>query len=115
MGEFRLQRVEHLLREAISSMILTDEIKDPRVSTFVSITDVAVSKDLAYAKVHVSSFQNEKKLQGSVEALNHAAGFIQRRLAKRLRLRTTPHLTFVADTSIAQGFEMTHKIEELNS
>ena len=115
MAEFRLQRIQHLLREAISSMIMTDEIKDPRVSTFVSITDVKVSKDLSFAKIYVSSFQSDKKLNESVEALNHASGFIQGRLGRRLRLRVTPHLVFFPDKSIEQAMALTHKLEGLSS
>ncbi len=114
MGEFRLQRIERLLREEIGSMILTDEIKDPRVSTFVTVTEVHISKDLAYAKVFVSSFQSVEHLKGSVSALNHAAGFIQGRIARRLKLRLTPKLTFLPDVSIRDGFEISHKIEEIN-
>lgn len=115
MDELRLKRVENLLRDGISSMILSDEIKDPRVSTFTSVVDVRLSKDLGHAKVLVSSYQSEEVLKGSVAALNHAAGFIQGRLSRRLRLRVTPKLTFVPDSSIREGFELTHKIEELNT
>ena len=114
MGEFRLQRIERLLQEQISSMILTDEVKDPRVSSFVSVTSVEVSKDLVHAKVFVSSFEPIGKLTGAVSALNHAAGFIQGRLARRLKLRVTPKLRFVADVSIRDGVEISHKIEEIN-
>ncbi len=114
MGEFRLRRIEHQLRDAISSLIMGDEIKDPRLSTFVSITDVKVSKDLAHAKVFLSSFQERRRLESSVEALNHASGYIRGRLGRKLGLRVTPAMTFVADTSIADGFTMTRKMEELN-
>jgi len=115
MGEFRLQRIEHTLRNEISSMIMSDEIKDPRVSTFVSITAVKVSKDMSHAKVYVSSFQSHRKIASSVDALNHASGFIQSRLSRRLHMRVTPQLAFVADRSIEEGFEITHKLTELSS
>ena len=95
-------------------MILTDEIKDPRVSSFVTVTGVHVSKDLVHAKVFVSSFQSTEQLKGSVSALNHAAGFVQGRLSRRLRLRVTPKLEFVSDDSIREGIELSHKIEEIN-
>lgn len=114
MGEFRLKRIERLLQEEIGSMILTDEVKDPRVSTFVTVTDVQVSKDLMHAKVLVSSFEAIENLKGSVSALNHAAGFIQGRLARRIKLRVTPKLNFVPDVSIREGIELSHKIEEIN-
>lgn len=96
-------------------MILGEEVKDPRVNTFLSITGVQVSKDLAYAKVFVSSFESEAVLDEAVLALNHAAGFIQGRIGRRLRLRVTPKLRFHADLSIRDGFEITRKIEGLSS
>lgn len=112
-SNIRMKRVESLLREEISTMILLNVIKDPRVSTFLSVTEVKVSKDTNYAKVYVSSFQKDAKLESAVDALNHAAGFIQNKLGEKLSLRNTPHLSFIADHSIKQGIEMTHKIEEL--
>jgi ribosome-binding factor A len=114
MGEFRLKRVERLLREGIGSMILTDEVKDPRVSSFVAVTDVHVSKDLVHAKVFVSSFESVEQLKGSVAALNHAAGFIQGRLSRKLERRVTPKLKFVPDLSIREGIELSHRIEEVS-
>ena len=95
-------------------MILTDEIKDPRVNSFVSVTEVKVSKDLVHAKVFVSSFESLEQLKGAVSALNHAAGFIQGRLARHLKLRVTPRLSFTPDVSIRDGIELSHKIEEIN-
>lgn len=114
MGEFRLQRVEKLLREEIGLMILTDEVRDPRVNSFVTVTDVQVSKDLRYAKVYVSSFQSAEHLRESVSALNHAAGFVQGRIGRKLKLRETPRLTFLPDASIRRGVEISHKIEDIN-
>lgn len=115
MDEYRQKRIEHTLRDEISAMIVGDEIKDPRVSTFLSVTGVRVSKDLSHARVLVSSFQSHRTVDNAVEGLNHAAGFIQSRLGRKLRLRVTPQLLFVADRSIEEGFEVTHKLSELHS
>jgi ribosome-binding factor A len=114
MSDIRLKKVESLLMEEIGRLIVLKVIKDPRVTTMLSVTEVQVSKDLAYAKVFVSTFQNEKKLEEGVLALNHAAGFIQGILGKKLRMRLTPKLTFFPDTSIAHGIKMTQIIEGLD-
>lgn len=113
MASIRLRRVESLLREEISSLILRHEIKDPRVDSMLSVTNVEVSKDLAYAKVRVSSFKEQGSLESAVEGLNSAAGFIQSKLGKRLRFKSTPILTFLADHSIQQGFEVNQTIDRV--
>lgn len=98
--------------EEIGRLIVEKEIKDPRVSSLLSVSGVSVSKDLAYATVRVSGYVSHKRLEKSVNALNGAAGFVQARLAKKLKFRTTPKLRFVADHSIEQGFEVTRHLRE---
>ncbi|MBQ0166155.1 MAG: 30S ribosome-binding factor RbfA [Treponema sp.] len=113
MSEHRLERLGEQIREEISTMILRQQIKDPRVSTFLSINRVEVSRDLAYAKVYVSSFMNAKQTQLGIKGLESAAGFIQSTLSKKLRLRQFPHLSFVEDKSIKEGIAMVHKLEAI--
>lgn len=114
MAEYRSKRVQNLLREHISSMIMRGIIKDPRVTSMLSITEVKVSKDFSHAEVFVSSFEGHKKLDKSVEALNHAAGFIQHKLRGVLRLRSTPILKFTVDAGIEHGFELTKKLDAIS-
>jgi ribosome-binding factor A len=111
MGEFRIERVEHLIQEKIGALIIERRIKDPRVDTFLTITRVSVSRDLSYADVYVSSYK--PGLATGVEGLKSAAGFIQSQLAKEMRIRKTPHLRFHEDPGIREGFEMIKKIEDL--
>ena len=67
MGEFRLVRLGEQIRAEISKMLLSGQIKDPRVSTFLSINRVDVSADLGYAKVYVSSFMQDKSVEKGVK------------------------------------------------
>lgn len=115
MADFRLERVESFLTEEISAMIMKKAIKDPRLSTMVSISRIKVSRDLGHATVFVSSFLEHEKLDSSVEALNSASGFIQKNLGKKMRTRVTPKLVFRADHSIEEGFNVNKTIEDLNS
>ena len=110
MGEFRMLKLGEQIREEISKLIMLQKVKDPRVSTFLSINRVEVAKDLAYAKVYVSSFLNESQVKKGVEGLNSAAGFIQSSIAKKLTIRQFPRLTFIADMSIKEGFDMVNKL-----
>lgn len=113
MGQYRLQRLGDQLRDEISTLILRGEVKDPRVSTFLSINRVEVTSDLSYAKVYVSSFLPDRQLKKGVEGLNAAAGFIQREIAKKLRIRQFPKLQFLVDSGMKEGFEMVQKLNEL--
>jgi ribosome-binding factor A len=113
MPNFRPERVSQLLGQQIGLMITQGEIKDPRVSSLVSVSNVTMSKDFAYAKVYISSFENHEKLQEAVDGLNHAAGFIQALMAKRVRLRNTARLTFIADHGIEDGIQINEKIKEV--
>jgi ribosome-binding factor A len=108
-----MERLSAGLRDEISAMILSGAIKDSRVSTFLSVNRVEISGDLAYAKVWVSSFVTDKKLREGVKGLQSAAGFIQSTLSKKLRIRQFPRLTFIADSSIKEGFEMVKKLDGL--
>jgi ribosome-binding factor A len=115
MPNYRPERVSQLLGEQLALMINQGEIKDPRVGGLVSVSRVEMSKDFGYAKVYVSSFESHEKLKTAVEGLNHAAGFIQALVARRVRLRMTPRLKFIADHGIEEGFYINEKIKEVLS
>ncbi|MDR1429251.1 MAG: 30S ribosome-binding factor RbfA [Spirochaetaceae bacterium] len=113
MAEYRLERVGRLMQEKIGALIVERKIKDPRVDSFLTVTRVEVSRDLGYADVFVSSYKTSEGLKKGVEGLNSAAGFIQSRLAREMRIRVTPRLRFHEDSGIRAGFELTQKIEDL--
>ncbi len=94
-------------------MIFKGEIKDPRVERLTTVTEVNVSRDLGHAKVWVSRYGDRAAVAESVEALNHAAGFIQGVLSKRISLRTFPKLTFLLDDSMENGFRIAKKLREV--
>ena len=121
-----MERLNVQLRDEISQLILRGEIRDPRVTgrkggaaartevaPFLSINRVEVSQDLSYAKVFVSSFASDSMLDKGVDGLNNAAGFIQSSIAKKLRIRKFPKLTFVVDSGMKEGFRMVRKLNEL--
>ena len=113
MGQYRMPRLNDQLRDEISQLILRGEIKDPRVNTFLSINRVEVTNDLAYAKAYVSTFLTDNQLKTGVDGLNAAAGFIQREIAKKLRIRQFPKIQFIVDHGMKEGFEMVQKLNEL--
>jgi len=107
-----MERLGQTIQEKIGSLILEGKIKDNRVSSFISITKVNVSKDLSFADVHVSDIRGSISKK-EIEGLQSAAGFIQSHLAQVMHIRKTPRLRFHADTSIGEGFDLIKKIEKL--
>ncbi len=114
MDQIRRNRLEEFLREEISSLILSGEIKDPRVGSLISVSRVEVNRDGSHAKVWVSCLEDEKaRLDSAAQGLESAAGFVQSRIGKKVRLRLTPILHFIPDPGIKEGFEMVGKIKDL--
>ncbi len=98
MKKNRLARVNSLLKEVIFEVI-QKEVRNPNVTTFVSVTDVDTSKDLHHAKVYISLICSEEEKSKVLSALNSAAGFIAVHAAKKVQLRYFPELIFKIDTS----------------
>jgi ribosome-binding factor A len=108
----RIERVNHLIRQEISEL-LRREVKDPRLSGFVSITEVVTSPDLKHAKVFVSCIGNDEEKKEILSALVAASGFLHNELTKRLRLRHIPVLEFRWDYSIEQGAHILELIDKV--
>ena len=110
----RTERLNHLLRQEITEL-LQREAKDPRLSVMVSITRVAVSADMHYAKVYVSVMGTEEEKKGLLAGLHAASGFLRRELASRLTLRYTPELTFAYDDTMEQAGKVIQLIDQVSS
>ena len=110
----RTRRVgEQLQREL--AVLIQQEIRDPRVG-MITVSAVDVSKDLAHAKVFITSLNSSELASAddhkqSIDALQHAAGFMQHELGKRLKMRTIPRLHFVYDESIQRGSDLSALID----
>ena len=91
----RMRRVNELMREVIGSAI-AGELQDPRIG-FVTVTAVDTSPDLRSARVHVSVLGDEAEREGTLAALRSAHGVIQTVIAREVRLKRTPTLTFHYD------------------
>src|SRR3954453_4611697 len=91
----RMRRINEAIREVLSGHI-TGGLKDPRVG-FVTVTSADTSPDLRHARVYVSVLGEPTERKLSMEALESARGFLQRRVAAQLRLKHTPQLAFVYD------------------
>lgn len=109
MANRRNNRLSGEMKKVISE-IIRNEVRDPRLSELLSITDVNVTEDLKYAKVYVSVYGD---IEQSLEALKSARGFIRREVGKRIKLRITPELLFEKDESIEKGIYMSSLINKV--
>ncbi len=103
----RAQRIADRIHEEISEMLIFD-IQDPRLSG-VSVTDVTVDRELAYADIYVSSLQGSESAENILTGFKRASGFLRSELARRIDLRTFPRLRFHWDPTP----ERSEKIEQL--
>jgi ribosome-binding factor A len=103
----RMRRVDEAMREVLSDAI-TSELKDPRVG-FVTVTSVDTSPDLRQAQVYVSVLGTDAVRRRSLDGLQSAHGYLQRRVADELHLKHTPTLDFVYDDTLDKA----ERIEEL--
>ena len=109
----RIQRVNNLLRHEISEL-LQRQVKDPRLGTFIIVTEVSTSPDLKYAKIFVSCIASEEERQETLSVLAAASGFFRRELAKRLDLPRIPELNFQWDDSIERGDHLLQLIDKVS-
>lgn len=105
MKKNRLARVNSLLKEVLFEVI-QKEVRNPNVTTFVTVTEVDTSADLHHAKVSISLICSEEEKSRVISALNSAAGFIAVHAAKKVQLRYFPALTFKLDTSIEEHMKI---------
>jgi ribosome-binding factor A len=110
MKQHRLARVSEVIREVASETILF-ELQDPRVKK-VTVTRAEVSADLQHAKIFVSVMGTPKEQELCMHGLRHAAGFVQSKLANRLKTRFTPVIAFVLDQGVKNSIEITRLINE---
>ena len=108
----RIGRVNNLIRHEISEL-LQRQVKDPRLGSFITVTEVSTSPDLRYAKIFVTSIGGEEQKQAALSGLAAAAGFFRSELAKRLELRRVPELKFEWDDSIERGARLLKLIDEV--
>jgi ribosome-binding factor A len=101
----RIDRINGLLRQEIS-YLLARELKDPRLSGLVSITQVETSVDLRHARVFVSVLGSREEKEAALRGLTSASGFLRRELRERLSLKYIPELKFVLDESIERAAQV---------
>ena len=107
-------KVADFIRDEVARIVQL-EMRDPRVGSFVSVTDVKVSKDLSFADIYVSSLNatTSQERDDLIKVLNKASGFFRSTLAKRHSMRTTPKPRFHYDELVEGGPRLEALIEKV--
>jgi len=93
--------------------VLQRDIKDPRIG-MVTVNDVDVSRDLNYAKVYVTFFEEDKAVvEEKLAALEAAAGYVRSLVAGRMKLRVMPEIRFIYDASLIEGMRMSNLVSQV--
>jgi len=105
-----MRRVNESVRQVLAEAM--PELKDPRIG-LVTVTAVETTAEGREATVYGSVLGSWRKRTGTRAGLTAAHGLLQGRLARELRMKRTPQLTFEYDPSVERGVRMTHLIDEL--
>ncbi len=106
----RRARVAEAIRESASETVLF-KLRDPRVK-MVTVTRAEVSADMQHAKVYVSIMGTDQEQRACLKGLQHAAGFVQKQLADRLRMRFTPAIVFTLDKGVKNSLDIARLLRE---
>jgi len=113
-GKNRMIRInDEILREVAN--IVRSEIKDPRVTSMTTVVKVETTNDLKHCKVFVSILGEKQEKAEVLEGLKNASGFIRKRLAEKINLRSTPEVKFILDESLEYSIKISKLISEVNS
>lgn len=88
----RANRVAQRIKEELSTLLLF-EVSDPGLEN-VYITHVKVDRELAYADIFVSALEGKERSDEILDGFERASGFLRRKMAQSIQLRTFPRLRF---------------------
>ncbi len=112
VSERRLLRIQERIKEELAEILLY-EVADPRLQG-ITVTDVEVDRELAYADIYVSALEVERKDE-ILKGLEHAKGFLRTLLAQRIPLRTFPRLRFHWDDTPQRAARLEQLFELLRA
>ena len=102
----RQLRVGETLRHVLSEILIREDFFDPDLANVsITISEIAVSPDLANARVYTMPLGGVN-VEVVLPALNRIAPVIQSLVAKKVQLRRTPRLRFYLDESFENAARM---------
>ena len=104
-----MRRVNEVMREVIGDAIAS-ELDDPRIG-FVTVTSIDTSPDLRTARVFVSVLGDEEERAASLAALRSSHGVLQSAIAREMRIKRTPTLSFHYDDTPERGMRISRLLD----
>lgn len=108
----RTERIEEEIKK-VASKVISQELKDPRLTGLISITRVNVSRDLKFCKIFVSML-GTKNTEDAMNALKSGSGLVRKAIGNNIRMHSTPEVIFELDDSLEYGAHIQNVINELN-
>ncbi len=108
----RIARVNNEIRRELSELIQR-HVKDPRIHSFVTVTEVDTTPDLRHSKVYISTIAGQEEEGVIIKVLTAAAGFLRTELARNIRMRHMPELSFHWDNSIEHGDHILRMLDDI--
>ena len=107
----RTDRIAEMMQRKLAQ-IIKEEVRDPRLPGFITISAVTVTRDLGHAKIYFTVLKDEAGMAEAI--LNASASYLRSALARTLTLRTVPQLHFILDKSIEYGRNLSKLIDQVN-
>jgi ribosome-binding factor A len=108
----RPERVAQEIQAAIANLVTRGMLRDPRIG-FITITGVKVSPDLRVAKIFYSTLGTDAERAATQEGLEAAKGFVRREVTAVVKLRVSPEIYFVFDSSVSEGDKIDRLLREV--
>lgn len=113
----RVERVAGEVRAVIGEALARDELKDPRIrgAGLITVTHVRVSGDFQHARAFFTVHGVDQAALERVRAgLDHASGFFRQAIARRLRMKVAPAVTFEIDKVFDQAAHVEQLLREIH-
>ena len=107
----RTDRIAEMMQRKLAQ-IIKEEVRDPRLPGFITISAVTVTRDLGHAKIYFTVLNDEAGMAEAI--LNASASYLRSALARTLTIRTVPQLHFILDKSIEYGRNLSKLIDQVN-
>ncbi|NLG16218.1 MAG: 30S ribosome-binding factor RbfA [Fibrobacter sp.] len=111
---YHMERLSELLQREIG-LVISQELRDPRVPALVTVTSIKLAQDTRNATVYVSIYGDQQTKDTAVAALNGAAPFIQKLVSSRVTVKHFPRLYFKIDNSIERGQHINELLKEIQN
>ncbi len=112
-SEARARRVGERIQEELAILLIRN-VADPRLN-MVTVTEVEVDRELAYATIYVTASGGEEREEEVLEGMESASGYLKSELATRIQLRSFPQLRFRWDVAHERGQRIEEMLDSLKT